>query len=187
GGQGLQRSCTGGKPVMNWPEDHPGRFCGRCGHRVYPIWIDDTPPPGTCPENASCAKLCLRTRSDLALGLFVAKETRGGCQHPQSVRRMERAGLTREDLEAELAFQARRQAASYELSYGELLGERLAAWLAADPEPRALALIERALAAVDWCDGQRTLLQIDDLRELFAARVQALLSELSFRDYEPSP
>jgi hypothetical protein len=35
-----------------WPEDHPGRNCKHCGRCVYSLWIDDTPPPGTCEDGA---------------------------------------------------------------------------------------------------------------------------------------
>lgn len=52
-----------------WASDHPGRKCSQCGLTVYPLWVDDTPPPGTCPEKSNDAAACRQNVDTAVTGM----------------------------------------------------------------------------------------------------------------------
>jgi len=37
---------------------HEKVYCRVCGWPVYSAWVDDTPPPGDCPEGKTDARSC---------------------------------------------------------------------------------------------------------------------------------
>lgn len=174
--------------TRSWPADHPGRFCNLCGERVYPMWVDTIPPPGTCVEGEDEAKMCAFVRSRCAMNLAISRD-QGKPMHERMTVLMQRVGLTVSDLESDLAHNEARQRARYQLQYemppkvGAFL---LTDWLAnGDPEARLLALLDEVLHVVEKCDGKRSLLEIQDAGERFARKVGDRVRErLCHSDYE---
>lgn len=174
--------------TRSWPADHPGRSCSLCGERIYGMWVDTVPPPGTCVEGEDDAKMCAFVRSRCRMN-FVISRDQGKPMHERMTALMQRVGLTTADLEADVAHDEARQRAHYQLTYemppkvGEFL---LADWLTnGDPEARLLALLDLVVHVVDKCDGKRSLLEIQDAGDRFAKRVGDLVRErLCHCDYE---
>lgn len=174
--------------MATWPKDHPGRNCNLCGERIYPLWVDTTPPPGTCADDEDDPKICALVRSRCKMNLAISRD-QGKPMHQRMTALMQRIGLTIADLEADLAHDQAREEAHRVLMYDTpaMVGTvRLTDWLSeGDSEAKLLALLDEVLHVVDKCDGQRTLLEIHDAGYRFAKRVSNLICDrLCHSDYE---
>jgi hypothetical protein len=83
--------------MSQWPQDHPGRICAKCGREVYWLWCDPIyPPPGTCMFDAPHARHCKDFRAHctnyLSLQRLLDK-----APHPDFLKRLDRAGVTLEE------------------------------------------------------------------------------------------
>lgn len=175
--------------MPTWPEDHPGRDCEKCGLCLYPFWIDDTPPPGTCIEGADDARLCVEARTRLAQGVAVAR-AQDKEPHPRTLASIRKAGLTGEEIDAEIALGGRVNDAEFALSFGLAPAplpwrEPFLEWIREDPEARTLAALRVMLGSVEWADGELTIAQLYDLAALYASRLRRVADTVEHRDYEP--
>lgn len=83
--------------MSDWPADHPGRICAKCGNEVYWLWCDPIyPPPGVCMFKAEKAGMCADFRARCIIYLS-AIQLMDKAPHPDFLKMLDRAGVTLEE------------------------------------------------------------------------------------------
>jgi hypothetical protein len=175
--------------MASWPEDHPGRRCEKCGILLYQFWVDETPPPGTCPRGAMRPTGCPTFKSHM-VSRAQAWEIFGQEPHPETLAVMEKAGVDRAWAERELerwnAFNKAKDALTFsETPMVTIGGETIHDWCAGEfSVERLAALLDHIKGEFDPWRGREP----GDLTMLELSEEQDRAEELSadgWPDWEP--
>ena len=179
--------------TRTWPADHPGRKCGRCGKEVYRLWVDDAPPPGTCPDDAPHPRQCSQVMSSLSLGYRLLRDHHNDNMHIEHERTMQRCGITMDEVKAYAdRFDAMTELEG-SLSYGphKALGTAISEFLGDEaegatlqPHDRALVLIKEIASQVSFANGERTVFEIGEMADWFIKQATDGLQSVGDWDFE---
>lgn len=144
-----------------WPSDHPGRKCRLCALTLYPLWIDNTPPPGTCPHKAETPGACPHNVEISILGMTYALQTGDGVEAMRQVVRDRGLEPARIEAFARDWLAVQKEHFEFETAAIKVRGVELHHWLGQQPD-KALQRAGQVMKAIAY----HLQFGLDDLGEV---------------------